>query len=246
MLVTALTRSLSSTGQCPTPSCPTRRSENSIYLVVRSSQDVLMPTHGARNLATMDALAGRVPAGGAGGTGGSFVGWKGHACTLLLCVHVRGCGSVRLWLEPPWGCRCTPILHVAVPRGGGVTQLWHWGGSVLFAACLRDRNGSARARRTLVICDRVCGTVSVTRRLRLQVESLCIFLCCFDLSKPSTFTCVIPICELRHLKISSPPPTTDPRCHRPLLPPRLCTCDGCVRAPARRVFFNTIPPVACV
>ena len=196
MLVTALTRSLSSTGQCPTPSCPTRRSENSIYLVVRSSQDVLMPTHGARNLATMDALAGRVPAGGAGGTGGSFVGWKGHACTLLLCVHVRGCGSVRLWLEPPWGCRCTSISHVAVPRGGGVAQPWHWGGSVHVPACLSERIESARARRMSEIWDRVGGTVSVTRRSRSQVESLRMFQCCFDLSKLSTFTCIIPICIL--------------------------------------------------
>ena len=45
--------------------------------------------------------------------------------------------------ELPLGCRCTPISHVAVPSGGGVTQLWTWGGSMHFLACLNDRNGSA-------------------------------------------------------------------------------------------------------
>ena len=153
----------------------------------------MVATHGAQNPAAVGALAGHVSAGGAEG---SFFGWQGHACRLLLCVHVRGCGSVRLWLEPRWGCRCTPISHAAVPCGGGVAQLWHWGGSVHFAVCPIARNGSARARRTSEIWDRVCGTVSVTRRLRLQVESLCMFLCCFDVSKPSTFTCTIPICTL--------------------------------------------------
>ena len=130
------------------------------------------------------------------GQRGAVFWWHGHVCRLLQCVHVRGCGSVRLWLEPPLGCRCMPISHVAVPRGGGVAQLWHWGGSVRIAACLSERTESARARRTSEIWDRVCGTVSVTRRSRSQVESLCMFQCCFDLSKPSTFTCIIPICIL--------------------------------------------------
>ena len=151
----------------------------------------MMATHGARNSATVDGLAGRVSAEGAGGAEGSFVWWQGHACRLLLCVHVRGCGRARLCLEPPLGCRCKPISHVAVPRGGGVAQLWHWGGSVHVAACRIARNGSARARRTFEIRSSCLRSVSVTRRSRSQVESLCMFQCCFDLSKPSTFTCMI-------------------------------------------------------
>ena len=147
----------------------------------------MMATHGARNSATVDGLAGRVSAEGAGGAEGSFVWWQGHACRLLLCVHVRGCGRARLCLEPPLGCRCKPISHVAVPRGGGVAQLWHWGGSVHVAACRIAQNGSARARRTFEIRSSCLRSVSVTRRSRSQVESLCMFQCCFDLSKPSTF-----------------------------------------------------------
>jgi hypothetical protein len=156
----------------------------------------MMPTHGARNAATVADLAGRVSAGGAGGAEGSFVSWHGHCCRLLLCVLVCGCGRARLWLETSLGCRCTSMSQVAVPCGGGVVQLWAWGGSMHVIACLIARNGSARARRTSEIWRRVCGTVSVTRQPRLQVESLCMFLCCFDLSKRSTFTCIIPICTV--------------------------------------------------
>ena len=196
MLVPALTRSLSSTGQRPTPSCPKRRSENSHLLGHLERLDVMMPTHGTRNTAAVADLAGRVSAGGGGGAEGSFVWWQGYFCRLLLCVLVCGCGRAQLWLETPLGCRCTPMSQVAVPCGGGVVQLWAWGGSVHVAACLIARNGSARARRTSEIWRRVCCTLSVTRRPRLQVESLCMFLCCFDLSKPSTFTCIIPICTV--------------------------------------------------
>ena len=39
-----------------------------------------------------------------------------------------------------------------------------------------------------------------------RLRSLCIFLCCFDLSKPSTFTCIIPIRALRRQKIGFRPP----------------------------------------
>ena len=139
---------------------------------------------------------GRGDSGGRGELCFGGMGMFADFCRLLQCVHVRGCGGVRLWLEPSLGCRCMPISHVAVPRGGGVAQLWHWGGSVRIAACLSERTESARARRTSEIWDRVCGTVSVTRRSRSQVESLCMFQCCFDLSKPSTFICIIPICIL--------------------------------------------------
>ena len=134
--------------------------------------------------------------------------WQGHVFRLFQCVHVRGCRSVRLWLEPPLGCRYTPITHVAVPCGGGDAQLWHWGGIMRIAACLSERTESARARPTSEIWDRVCGTVSVTRLSRLQVEGLCMFLSCFDLSKPSTFNGIIPICALSTFKITFGPPTS--------------------------------------
>jgi hypothetical protein len=129
---------------------------------------------------------------------------------MSACAWLRGCGSVRLWLEPPLGCRCAPISHVTVPNGGGVVQLWTWGGSVLFLACLieSDRNLGSRVRssnfRNVWAC--VCSTVSVTRRSRSQVQSPCMFQCSFDLSKPSTSICTIPICTLLRLKITSPPP----------------------------------------
>ena len=126
----------------------------------------MVPIHGAQNPATVAALAGRVSTGGAVGGEGSFAGWQGHVSRLLHCVHVRGCGCVRLWLEPLLGSRCTPILHVAVPRGGRVAQPWAWGGSVHVPACLSERTESARARRMSEIWARVVwhhvGYASVT------------------------------------------------------------------------------------
>ena len=138
----------------------------------------MMPVHGTRKPATVDGLAGRVSAGGAGGAEGSFVGCQGHACRLLLCGHVRGCGGARLCSELPLGCRCTPISHVAVPSGGGVTQLWTWGGSMHFLACLNDRNGSACARRTCEIWAREPTPLSLPRRFRVKFDPLHMFLGC--------------------------------------------------------------------
>ena len=175
-------------------------------MVRRTSRSWCRPS-GARNPARVGALAGRVSAGGAGGAEGSFVGWQGLVCRLLPCVHVRGCGRAQFCLEPCSGCRCKPISQVAVPCGGGVAQLWHWGSSVQCAACQIAGNGSAHARQTFGIWSSCLRAVSVTRRSRSQVESLCMFLYCFDLSKPSTFTCIIPIGALRRLKMYFLPPT---------------------------------------
>ena len=166
----------------------------------------MVPIHGAQIPATVAALAGRVSAGGAGGAEGSFVGWQGHSCRLLTLVHVRGCGRAQFCLEPCLGCRCMPISQVAVPCGGRVAQLWHWGSSVQCAACQIAGNGSANARQTFGIWSSCVRSVSVTCRSRSQVESLCMFQCCCDLSKLSTFTCIIQICALCRLKISIGPP----------------------------------------
>ena len=208
MLVTALTHSLPSTGQRPTQSCPMRRYENSIYLVVRRSSTSWCRPTVRRIWRPWPLWPLGCRQGGQRGQREALFGGRGmfaDFCYVCMCVAAEACdcGWSHLWRL---GCRCTPISHVAVPRGGGVAQLWHWGGSVRIAACLSDRTESARARRTFKIWAHVCGTVSVTRRSRLQVESLCMFLCCFELSKPSTFTCAIQICALRRLKISFPPP----------------------------------------
>jgi hypothetical protein len=210
MLATALIRSLRCAGQLPTPRRSKRRSENSIYLVNRERLDVMMPTHGMRNPFCVDALAGRVSTGGAGGAERSFAGWQGHMLADFLLLHVCDCGHAQFYLGPCLGCRCMPSLHVAVPLRGGVGQLWSWGGSVLLAACLSTQNGTARARQTSEFWHCVWGTVSVMRRLHLQVESLCMFLCCFALSKPFALTCIIPICAARGLKIIITPPTGAP------------------------------------
>ena len=96
MLVTAPIRSLSSTQVNAR-----RRRDRGVDLRTPSTRwfDAprrhVVPTHGARKLATVGALTGRVSAGGAGGAEGSFVGWQGHVCRLLPCVHVRCCGRVR-------------------------------------------------------------------------------------------------------------------------------------------------------
>eukprot|EP00966_Prymnesium_polylepis_P067776 1575083-Prymnesium_polylepis.2 len=72
MLATALTHSLPSTGQRPTQSCPKRRSENRHLLGGSTLLDIMVPTHGPQNLATVATLAARVSAGGAKGAEGSF------------------------------------------------------------------------------------------------------------------------------------------------------------------------------
>ena len=67
----------------------------------------MMPTHGARNAATVADLAGQVSAGGAGGAEGSFVSWHGHCCRLLLYVLGRAhdCGWRHLWAAGAHPCR---------------------------------------------------------------------------------------------------------------------------------------------
>ena len=159
----------------------------------------MVPTHGARNPTAVGALAGRVSAGGAGWAEGSFLGWQGHMladfCYVCMCVAAEACDCGWSHLGAA-GARPFRMLQCPVAAGSP-----SYGTGVAVCTLLFVRSLEMGPRVPVELRKsghRVCGTVSVTRRLRLQVESLwlCMFLCCFDFSKPSTFTCTIPICTL--------------------------------------------------
>ena len=132
--------------------------------------DDMMPTHGMRNSAAVDALAARVSAGDAGGAEGSIIGQQGPSCRcckmLCMCECVAADAYNCVWSHVRAASAC-PFRMLQWAMVAGSPSYGTGGSSVHCAACLLARNGSARACRTFEIWDRVCGTVSVTRRLRL-------------------------------------------------------------------------------
>jgi hypothetical protein len=152
------------------------------------------------------ALAGRVSAGGAERAEVSFAGWQVHVCRLcIVCMCVAAdehdCGWSHLGVA---GARPFHMLQCPVAAG---SPSYDTGAAVCTLLRVQSLEMGPRVHVELSKSGIVSvGTVSVTRRSRSQVESLCMFLCCFDLSKPSTFTCTIPMCTWLRLKISFPPP----------------------------------------
>jgi hypothetical protein len=84
--------------------------------------DDMMPTHGMRNSAAVDALAARVSAGDAGGAEGSIIGQQGPSCRcckmLCMCECVAADAHNCVWSHVRAASACPfRMLQCAVVAG---------------------------------------------------------------------------------------------------------------------------------